>query len=284
MINNAIIIVRYENNPVIFLDNIINLSELSKIYIYDNSKIALNIEKKNNIYYFHDASNGGLAKAINHCIDVALLDGKEIAVYFDQDSTIDINLINRLVQSYSRYKKKYKNLFALGPQPTMPNGRDYPIKLFKNLEDSLYSATEIITSGITFELQTIKDIGYFDENLFLDMIDFEICWRAREKEMLIAVDKSIKMPHEVGIKTINLPFKVLPISSPIRNYYQMRNMLYLALYKYKKNKITILYYILRRFINIIINMLFADKKMLRLKYNYLAIKDAISKRMGKIQQ
>jgi GT2 family glycosyltransferase len=33
-----------------------------------------------------------------------------------------------------------------------------------------YKASEIITSGMTFRLQDIKDIGYFDEDLFLDMV------------------------------------------------------------------------------------------------------------------
>lgn len=280
--NNSILVVRYENNQEIFKKNILELSKHYKVYIYDNSKIGMSFENTD-VYYFHDETNGGLARAINHCVDVALDDGINIMVYFDQDSTIDTKLIDALMQSYTRYKEKYKNLFLLGPQPTMVDGRDYPIKLSRQIEDNLYSATEIITSGMTFEPKAIKDIGYFDEDLFLDMVDFEICWRARGKGMLVAVDKNIKMAHEVGINTIKLPFKILPISSPIRNYYQMRNVLYLALYKHKKSKITIFYYLLRRFANVIINMLFADEKIIRLKYNYLAIKDAISKKMGKIQ-
>jgi GT2 family glycosyltransferase len=109
------------------------------------------------------------------------------------------------------------------------------------------------------------------------MVDFDICWRALANGKLIAVDKDIKMPHEVGINTIKIPFKILPISSPIRNYYQMRNVLYCAMYKNKKSK----FIILRRFVNVVINLLFADKKFLRLKYNFQGIKDAINKNMGK---
>lgn len=216
-------------------------------------------------------------------VDVALADGKELAVYFDQDSTIDISMIQKLFNSYNNLKIKYNNLFVVGPQPLMKDGKDYPIKLGENVFDNYYEASEIITSGMTFRLQDVKDIGYFDEDLFLDMVDFDICWRALANGKLIAVDKDIKMPHEVGTNTIKIPFKILPISSPIRNYYQMRNVLFCALYKNKKSKLTVAYYMLRRFVNVAINLMFADKKLLRLQYNIKGIIDAINKNMGKIK-
>ena len=214
-INKSIIIVRYENNPELFKKSISEISKLAKVYIYDNSKVGMEFDDEN-IYYFHDETNGGLARAINHIVDVALSEGKELAVYFDQDSTIDISMIQKLFNSYNNLKIKYNNLFVVGPQPLMKDGKDYPIKLGENVFDNYYEASEIITSGMTFRLQDIKDIGYFDEDLFLDMVDFDICWRALANGKLIAVDKDIKMPHEVGINTIKIPFKILPISSPIR--------------------------------------------------------------------
>lgn len=110
-------------------------------------------------------------------VDVALADGKELAVYFDQDSTIDISMIQKLFNSYNNLKIKYNNLFVVGPQPLMKDGKDYPIKLGENVFDNYYEASEIITSGMTFRLQDVKDIGYFDEDLFLDMVDFDICWK-----------------------------------------------------------------------------------------------------------
>lgn len=279
----AVIIVRYENNEEIFKNEIINLSQYIQVYVYDNSKESINFNNENYIYYYHDKGNGGLAKAINHCVDGALKDGHEYAVYFDQDSTIDLEIIEKLFNSYKNLKSKYNNLFVLGPQPTMANGENYPIRVLKNIFENNFSASEIITSGMTFMLKDIKDIGCFDEDLFLDMVDFDICWRAVENDKLVVVDKDIKMSHEVGMNTIKIPFKILPISSPMRNYYQMRNILYCALYKHKKSKWTIAYYMLRRLVNVIINLLFVDQRVLRLKYNILGIRDALSKNMGKIQ-
>lgn len=280
--NQSIIIVRYENNPELFKKSITEISKLAKVYIYDNSKVGMEFDDEN-IYYFHDETNGGLARAINHIVDVALVDSKELAVYFDQDSSIDISLIQKLFESYDNLKEKYTELFVVGPQPTMPDGGNYPIKLGDNFYKNYYKASEIITSGMTFRLQDIKDIGYFDEDLFLDMVDFDICWRALANGKLIAVDKDIKMPHEVGINNINFFFRKLPISSPIRNYYQVRNVIHIIFRKQKLNKILIAYYLSRRLFSLVLNILFADNKIKRIKFNLLGIRDAFMNNMGKIK-
>lgn len=280
MQDKAIIIVRYENDEQLFIKSMVKLSQYIKVYIYDNSvkKIIINHE---NIYYYHDNTNGGLAKAINHCVDVAIKDGKEYSVYFDQDSTIDIEMIKSLFTSYKKMKKKYSNLFVIGPQPVMSDGDEYPVKVLEKLDDRFFNASEIITSGMTFKLSDIVNVGYFSLDLFLDMVDFEICWRARSQGMKVIVDKHITMIHEVGNDTIKIPFKILPVSSPIRNYYQTRNVLYLTFYKNKNNFFSILYYVLRRIVNISINMIFADNRLKRFKYNYQGFVDAINKNMGK---
>jgi rhamnosyltransferase len=283
--DSAVFIVRYNNNVEVFKGVVEALSELTKVYIYDNSKLkldGLDVFNKD-IYYYHDADNGGLAKAINHLTNVSLNDGKQLAVYFDQDSDININIVKKLFDSYQWAKNKDSNVFVVGPQPTMVGGENYPIRLGGKVFESYYIANEIITSGMTFRPQDIKDIGYFDEDLFLDMVDFDICWRAVEADKIVLVDSNIKMQHEVGENTIKIPFKILPISSPIRNYYQMRNVLYCSLYKNKKSKLTVFYYMLRRLANVSINLLFADEKMLRLKYNARGISDAVNKRMGKLE-
>ena len=139
--NQSIIIVRYENDPELFKKSITEISKLAKVYIYDNSKVGMEFDDEN-IYYFHDETNGGLARAINHVVDVALVDGKELAVYFDQDSSIDISMIQNLFESYDKLKEKYTELFVVGPQPTMPDGGNYPIKLGENFDARIMAHIE----------------------------------------------------------------------------------------------------------------------------------------------
>jgi rhamnosyltransferase len=271
---------QYESSPDSFTSLVTDLTIKYKVYVYDNSREGLSLDNKA-IYYYHDAENGGLAKAINHCVDQALIDKVDRLVYFDQDSHLNVEFIDNLFASFAETLKKFSNLFVLGPQPVMIDGDFYPIKLEKELENNYFTATEIITSGMVFKPALVKELGDFDEDLFLDMIDFDICWRARAAGMVVMVDRSIKMVHEVGQGTIKTPFKILPISSPIRNYYQLRNILHLVMYKYSYSKIKIFYYLFRRTANIFINLIFADKKLLRLKYNYLGMRDAFKKNMGK---
>jgi rhamnosyltransferase len=280
-VKKCIIIVRYENNKACFIKNITEISKYYRIYVYDNSRESLELNI-NNIYYFHDELNNGLAVAINHCVDVALAEGIINAIYFDQDSKTNIELIDSLFNSYDYLQLKHNNIFAVGPQPVMDSGVEYPVRISKNMECNYFYATEIITSGMTFKLEDIKDIGYFDEDLYLDLVDFDICWRANKNNLKTIIDKNIKMLHEVGINTINVPFRPLPVSSPIRNYYQIRNILFVALHKEKKSLFIVLYYLLRKSVNISLNLIFADNRLLRLKYSYMGIRDAVLKKMGKL--
>jgi len=278
----SVIVVRYESDELLFISKIKSILSKYSVYVYDNSKVGLDVNL-DGLYYFHDSSNSGLAVAINHCVRHAVEDGVKLCIYFDQDSSIDIELVDSLFESYSNLKFIDPTLCFLGPQPVMSDGTLYPVKVNQNFKDNYYDATEIITSGMTFIPHDVADLDFFDEDLFLDMVDFEICWRAKSQGKKVCIDRSILMMHEVGEKSITLPFRSVPISSPKRNYYQIRNMLYLALYKNNKGSLIVMYYLARRILNILINMVFADQRLIRLKYNYCGIRDAFKKRMGKLE-
>jgi len=279
--NVCCIVVRYNSEVDSFRTRVLAMANSIDVFVYDNSKESIEIEGSH-VFYFHNPNNDGLATGLNYCVNWALSLDYTHGVYFDQDSDFDTSLVNDLTASYLNVKDKFNNLFVLGPQPVNKNGKHYPVRLGSQLFNNVHTASEIITSGMVFMLSDVVDLGFFDESLFLDLVDFDLCWRANERGMLCVVDANIKMLHAVGEDLVNVPFRPLPISSPIRNYYQIRNILYVLLYKQKRNFLVVMYYFSRKLINITINLLFADKKLMRLKYNYLGFRDAIKGRMGKL--
>lgn len=276
----GIIVVRYECEEIPFVERVNNLSKSFNIYIFDNSKNFINFSS-DKIFYMHDPTNPGLAYGLNRCVTRAAIDRVDACIYFDQDSNATEQLANALFASFAHLILIEPDTILLGPQPLMSNGMDYPVSLKSEVHEGYRFATEIITSGMTFKSQDIISMGFFSEALFLDVIDFEFCWRALMYGKKIFVDHRIRMPHEVGNRSIKLPFKILPISSPFRNYYQTRNIIYLALNGCHGSKSIVLYYIGRRFVNVFINLIFADSRLLRLKYNILGVWDALTGRMGK---
>ena len=276
----AVIIVRYEYDSDFLLDKIQKISLKYPVYIYDNSKVPM-VCNVDNVFYLHDGNNSGLPSAINKCVLQALSDDVNVCVYFDQDSELDLGVINGLFSSYREQKSKNAKVFALGPQP-MRSDMEYPVNKRYELSSGVFIAREIITSGMTFSPKDVAKIGYFNASMFMDVFDFEMCWRATKSGMLVLIDSRVKMHHVVGDNTIVLPFKIIPISSPLRNYYQIRNMLFLLIYSDQRSLFRVGCYLLRRLCNIVLNMLFADQRVLRLKYNMLGIRDAFKKKMGKL--
>lgn len=276
---SAVIIVRYESDLDSFEKMVETLSKFYSVYVFDNSKNICNLSS--DIYYHHSPNNDGLAVALNHCIEKAIDDGETVCVYFDQDSEIDTELIDNLLTSFNGLDTS--SAFALGPQPVSPEGDNYEVHLVdKNSSENIVEATEIITSGMTFNLRMAKEIGLFDEKLFLDLVDFEICWRAREKGLKVFVDRKIPMNHQVGNGSFKLFGRVFPLSSPLRNYYQMRNLVYISLKGERRSKIRVIYFLSRRIINFLLNLIFADNRWSRFKYNLMGLRDALLGRMGKL--
>lgn len=276
---NAVIIVRYEleGRKLRDLTSILN-SEYS-VYVYDNSVNPCALD--DSIYYYHDQNNSGLAVALNHCIAQAIRDGIELCVYFDQDSDANLDLVRGLFNSYQTIESMGKKVFAVGPRPIDPLGVPYEIHCnYDDASDQL-EAREIITSGMTFRPETVRELEYFDEDLYLDLVDFELCWRAREKGLKVYVDKTLYMPHEVGYDVIKFFGRSLPLSSPLRNYYQMRNLVFLLRQSRRKLGVRVVYYFFRRIFNVFLNILLADHRKERIFYNWQGAVDGFKGKMGK---
>jgi rhamnosyltransferase len=95
-----------------------------------------------------------------------------------------------------------------------------------------------ITSGSIMPLSVFEKLGFFQEELFIEGVDWEMCWRAKTQNLKILLVNHVYLNHVVGDrKEFNFLGKKLHTYnySPIRNYYSIRN--YICLYKkYKDHK------------------------------------------------
>src|SRR5690606_2060660 len=83
---------------------------------------------------------------------------------------------------------------------------------------------KLITSGSILNLKASSKIGAFDEDLFIDLVDLEYCYRASLKGYSTIAFANIPMEHSLGktesvrsIKTARKSNRIL--HSPIRLYY-----------------------------------------------------------------
>lgn len=143
-----------------------------------------------------------------------------------------------------------------------------------------------MTSGTIVKTSVIQICGYFSEELFIDLVDSEYCFRIRNKHYRIIQASSIVLNHHLGYKQVNRWGIVTINYSALRTYYIVRNwflvyrqypdqLLAACGTKRKFFKYTLFY----RSVKII---LFEDHKIAKLKALLLGLYHGISGKGGKV--
>lgn len=158
--------------------------------------------------------NRGIACAQNEGIKVLQQKGVDFVLLLDQDSRIDIDFPRKMVAEYERIEQEHPNLFALGPSLH-----------YHTTEDSkaFVPQREIIASGSCIRMSNLEKVGLLEEELFIDFVDFEWCWRANAKGYICGRTNQIRMEHHVGQHLIRIGRYYIFISQPERYFYQFRN-------------------------------------------------------------
>lgn len=127
---------------------------------------------------------------------------------------------------------------------------------------------------INKHISAIKEVGYFCEKLFLDITDFEWCWRAKKKGFYILRHTRAFMEHALGIGTKRIFWIEYNVPAPYRQYHLFKNSIFAILCDYAPVYMRLRYL----FLTIIKALLFPivlDNKISRLKYIIKGLKDGI---------
>ena len=251
---------------------------VEKVYIIDNS---MNNNKKlcsslnnNKIEYVYNKKNLGIAKALNLACEKAISDGFKWILTMDQDSSFSSNDINEYFKSFDNIEKKNIGIFS--PKHILKND------INKIRDDKKFLEIDhVMTSGNLLNLFAWEKIGKFEENLFIDEVDSEICFRMIENDYKVIQMNRIKMFHELGsLEKRNFFIKKISVLNHnyIRKYYIMRNKFYMFK-KYKKYRVRYVYYILNDFFKVIF---YEKDKLRKLKYMFRGINDFFKNKMGEL--
>jgi len=83
----------------------------------------------------------------------------------------------------------------------------------------------LISSGCLIPMPVLQATGPMREDLFIDYVDTEWCLRAARSGYRCYGVFSALMTHSLGESPVRLMGRLLPMHSPLRHYYQMRNAL-----------------------------------------------------------
>jgi len=228
--NIAGVVILYHPDMELLLANIQSYNTgLKQLYVYDNSEtktpgIEEALFKLNpSIEYKYFNANEGIAKRLNQAMDQAAFNHYDYLLTMDQDSAFkagDFEKYKSLIQSTA-----YNHVaqFGVNCQPNFTQSKEQP-------EEAL----TLITSGSILNLSLTKNIGSFNEALFIDFVDAEFSYRVIQNGYLNLMFSNIVLNHALGklvegTSLVSFKKSLRITHAPIRVYYIVRNGLYLLL-------------------------------------------------------
>ncbi len=185
------------------------------------------VEQPARVQILQDGQNKGLGCALNIGIDAARRAQAEMVILFDQDSSPDAALLRRLLDALADATRAHGERVAIGPRlhddaagPPVPMGH------------TLKPLTCLPTSGMLFQLTAVRADHRFTEELFLDFVDFDWCWRLGKQGWRFFRAMDIVMPHRLGLAQRRLLGLTYHVPAPYRHYFQFRDTLRLTTRSY----------------------------------------------------
>lgn len=274
MISKTTIVIITYNPNINNLNNV--LSELNQVYhivVSDNaSQNIIDIKKLvdtfSNTELISSPSNAGIASAQNKAIR-KVLNKAHYVFFLDQDSYISIESLRKLEKDMEILEKSDKEIGSVSAVPEI-----------KNTNSKFEKTNEVISSGMLVPVSTLRKVGLMKDDFFIDMVDYEWCWRALKKGYSIYKDNQVLFNHQIG--TEDRILGKIPIA-PFRLYYVYRNTFYLLKKDYlpKNYAFKLRYGLFKQFI---FNVVFCPNKDRRIRYILKGIKDGKSGKLGKIDE
>ncbi|MDO4925297.1 MAG: glycosyltransferase family 2 protein [Turicibacter sp.] len=277
-----------------FKDRINKLKgKVDEIIVVDNGSkpetvsMLKELEKKITIIYLE--KNKGIAYALNKGINYSIKKGYDWVLTLDHDSIVTDDMIENMLKCYENFDKDLKGKVAM-LVPVHVEEKEYQnSNVISNEEEFSKPYREVlteITSGALTKADIYKNIGLYDEKLFIDLVDHDYCLSLNKKGLKVIQVNSAVLIHNLGesVKKSVLGLKIIPTNhSPLRRYYMSRNRHYIW-DKYKEDFPAWVLTDKRRFITENLKIiLFEDRKIEKFKYIKKGIKDYKNNIFGKFK-
>ena len=235
-------IVLYEPEKERLLQNVEAIkSQVDKVFLLDNGsknidEIKSLIADGEKISLILNDNNEGIARALNQLCVSSYEEGFDYIVTLDQDSVADENMVEEM----RHYIADDVGIIAPRVVDDYEKEKIEDLPLTEEIERP-------VTSGCLTSLKIWKELGGFDEKLFIDCVDFDFDTRIlKAQKRIIRVNRAI-LHHRLGkakeVKFFVFFGKLLGIEklknpfytynhSVIRTYYYARNIKY-YIFKHK---------------------------------------------------
>ena len=240
-------------------------------------------------HVIENQGNLGIATAQNQGVALARTKGYSHILLLDQDTVLAPGVVADLSSSLTALEKQHDAVAAIGPAYYELNSqkqtrayRANGLQLSRLSLEGQPGPVEsdfIIASGSLIPLSVLETVGDFKEDLFIDLVDVEWCFRARAAGYRSFLSPTATVEHRLGSGTLQVGPREVAVHVPVRNYYWVRNALWLA-----RQPSTAaawrLYFVSRSLAFLATYPTLTDKRALRLQLILRGIRDSLASRLG----
>jgi rhamnosyltransferase len=164
-------------------------------------------------------------------------------VTLDQDTLVHAGAVDAILASFDALEEGRRDEIGIlamraHPQPSSIWITRYADRLLVlNELESFEERRGVITSGNLVRADVLRRIS-FDEDLFIDQVDFDFCFAVRHLGYRVLLHKSISMDHVLGERFHDTD-KEHPYENAQRVYYIIRNSTYLVV----RRRLTLRFYV-----------------------------------------
>ncbi|MBF9195351.1 glycosyltransferase family 2 protein [Microvirga terrestris] len=217
-------------------------SQVQGIVVIDNgsrnAEEVCSIASALGVQVVANKQNLGIAKAQNQGIKLAQAEDFSHILLLDQDTVLAPGVVADLARNLANLEKEHGAVAAIGPAYYEVNSRQRTrayrgsgpllsrISVDKKMDP--LASDFIIASGSLIPLSVLEKVGEFKEELFIDLVDVEWCFRARAAGYRTFLCPTANVDHHLGSGTVYVGRRQIAVHAPVRNYYWVRNALWLA--------------------------------------------------------
>lgn len=242
--------------------------------------------------YLDMGENRGVADALNQGIEAAFASGATHVMLFDQDSLPAEDMTTQLMSAYRRLESRGCRVATVGPQYVDPqSGYVSPFVATKGLwlrtvkaptPSTPVEADFLITSGSLISRESWIAIGPMAGPMFIDYVDIEWGLRAKSKGFGSYGVPAVRLSHSLGDRRMNFLGLPVPLHSPLRHYYQIRNPLWL----YRQPWIALNWKLVdgfRLLLRFAFHAVFVPSRTANIRYMLRGLLDGLTGRQGRLE-
>ncbi len=275
------VVVSYKPSLELLQNVTLLIGQVDHVVVVDNTQDSdvfpalMNLERLQGCTVIRNNKNLGIAAALNIGFYEAMRLGFPWVLTFDQDSQISEGYVEAMFSGISAAKNRSR-IGILFPRYLDKKLR-IEIPMNRNAKGE---AVGCWTSGSMIESAVFKSVGLFEEQLFIDFVDYEYCMRMRLMGFeLIECPKAILL-HSLGRITLHRLLGTITNHNPKRRYYITRNRLVLIRRYFRMDRewsITELKDLIMDSLRV---LLAEDRKLAKAGYMLRALYDGALNRLG----